>query len=111
MRFGFYSCCCVVLLLGARVARADGWGWIPEIRALEAERALSRVALMQRAMLNAVGASMLVNVGTVLSVSAMGAAAGAAFVGAGACGVLTALALFKLRLAESKEAQLTGGSA
>ena len=45
MRFGFYSCCCVVLLLGARVARADGWGWIPEIRALEAERAALRMKL------------------------------------------------------------------
>lgn len=81
------------------------------VRALEAERALARVALMQRAMLNAVAASMLVNVGTVLSVSAMGAAAAGAFAGAGACGVLTALALFKLKLAENKEAQLTGVAA
>lgn len=45
MRFGFYSCCCIALLLGARDARADAWGWIPEIRALEAERAALRMKL------------------------------------------------------------------
>lgn len=81
------------------------------VRALEAERALSRVATMQSAMLTAVVASMLVNCGTVLSVSAMGSAAAAAFAGAGACGLLTAVSLFKLRVAQNKEAQLTGGAA
>ena len=45
------------------------------MRALETERALGRVAGMQTAMLSALAASTLVNVGTVLSVSAMGAAA------------------------------------
>lgn len=40
-----YSCFCIVLLLGAREARADAWGWIPEIRALEAERAALRMKL------------------------------------------------------------------
>jgi predicted unusual protein kinase regulating ubiquinone biosynthesis (AarF/ABC1/UbiB family) len=78
------------------------------VRALEAERALNRVAMMQRAMLTAVAASMLVNVGTVLSVSAMGVAASASFTAAGLCGVLTLVNLFKVKLAEKKEAQLTG---
>ena len=78
------------------------------VRALEAERSLSRMAIMQKAMLTAVAASMLVNVGTVLSVSAMGAAATASFVGAGFCGFLTLVSMFKVSLAEKKEAQLTG---
>lgn len=80
------------------------------VRALEAERALGRVATMQQAMLSAVAASMLVNVGTVLSVSAMGAAAAGAFVAAGACGLMTAVSLIKVKLAEKKEAQLTGAA-
>lgn len=78
------------------------------VRALEAERALSRMAIMQKAMLTAVAGSMLVNVGTVLSVSAMGAAATASFAGAGLCGLLTLVSMFKVSLAEKKEAQLTG---
>lgn len=81
------------------------------VRALEAERALTRVATMQKAMMAAVAASMLINVGTVLSVSAMGLAAGASFTGAGVCGVLTLVNLFKVKLAERKEAQLTGTAA
>ncbi len=78
------------------------------VRALEAERALARAASLQRATLAAVLASALVNVGTVLSVSAMGAAAAGAFAGAGVLGLLTAANLLKLRLAEQKEAQLAG---
>ena len=79
------------------------------VRALEAERALTRMTTMQKAMMTAVLASMLVNVGTVLSVSAMGAAATASFTGAGFCGLLTLVSMFKVRVAEKKEAQLTGG--
>lgn len=78
------------------------------VRALEAERALNRVAGMQKAMLAAVCASMLINVGTVLSVSAMGTAASVSFVGAAVCGLGTLVNLFKVKLAENKEAQLTG---
>lgn len=78
------------------------------VRALEAERALVRVATMQRAMMGAVVASMFVNMGTVLSVSAMGAAATASFVAAGLCSVLALVNVFKVKLAEKKEAQLTG---
>jgi predicted unusual protein kinase regulating ubiquinone biosynthesis (AarF/ABC1/UbiB family) len=78
------------------------------VRALEAERSLTRMATMQKAMMTAVVASMLVNVGTVLSVSAMSAAAAASFTGAGFCGLLTLLNMFKVKQAEKKEAQLTG---
>jgi predicted unusual protein kinase regulating ubiquinone biosynthesis (AarF/ABC1/UbiB family) len=81
------------------------------VRSLEAERALSRVALMQKAMLAGVLASMLVNVGTVLSVSAIHTAATFSFVGAAVCGLLTVVNLFKVKLAEKKEAQLTGVAA
>ena len=78
------------------------------VRSLEAERALSRVATMQRAMMAALAASMFINVGTVLSVSAMGTAAAGAFAGAGLCGMLTLVNLFKVKMAEKKEMQLTG---
>ncbi len=78
------------------------------VRALEAERSLTRMATMQKAMLAAVMASMLVNVGTVLSVSAMSVAATASFTGAGFCGLMTLVNMFKVKQAEKKEAQLTG---
>lgn len=80
------------------------------VRSLEAERALSRVATMQRATMGALAASMFINVGTVLSVSAMGAAATGAFAGAGVCGLITLINLIKVRSAEKKELQLTGAS-
>ena len=78
------------------------------VRSLEAERALSRVAIMQKATVNAIIASMLVNVGTVLSVSAMGLAANLSFTGAGLFGLLAAVNMVKVKTAEKKEAQLTG---
>lgn len=46
-----------------------------------------RVQLQQKVMTTAVVASMLVNVGTVLSVSAMSIAASVSFIGAGFAGV------------------------
>ena len=79
------------------------------VRALEAERAISRVATMQKAMMNAVVASMLVNVGTVLSVSAMSVLSSLSFAGSGVFGLLALVNLIKVRAAEKKEAQLTGG--
>lgn len=63
------------------------------VRALEAERALSRLEVWQRTIASALAASLLVNVGTVLSVSALSVGATASFVGAGeraerGCGML-----------------------
>ena len=80
----------------------------PRVRALEAERALERVAAMQRVTAAAVVASALVNVGTVCAVSALGAAATAAFVAAAGAGVLVLANAFKVRTLEKKEAQLSG---
>ena len=80
------------------------------VRALEAERAISRVATMQKAMMNAIMASMLVNMGTVLSVSAMGFLSSLSFAGSGVFGVLALVNLLKVRGAEKKEAQLTGSA-
>lgn len=80
------------------------------VRALEAERAISRVATMQKAMMNAIVASMLVNMGTVLSVSAMGVLSSLSFAGSGLFGVLALINLIKVRGAEKKEAQLTGSA-
>lgn len=65
---------------------------------------------MQKAMMAAIGASMLINVGTVLSVSAMSTAAGFSFAGAAMCGFAAVVNMFKVRLAERKEAQLTGAA-
>ncbi|KAL4421257.1 hypothetical protein ABPG75_010548 [Micractinium tetrahymenae] len=80
------------------------------VRALEAERALTRVAGMQKAMMGAVAASMLVNMGTVFSVSAMATAASLSFGGAALLGVFTLANLLKVKQLEKKEAQLTGAA-
>jgi len=80
------------------------------VRSLEAERALTRVAMMQKAMMGAIMASMLVNVGTVLSVSAMGVAASLSFSGASIFGFFALLNMIKVKSAERKEAQLTGSA-
>jgi predicted unusual protein kinase regulating ubiquinone biosynthesis (AarF/ABC1/UbiB family) len=80
----------------------------PRVRALEAERALDRVAAMQRVTAAAVVASALVNVGTVCAVSAMAGAAAAAFSAAGAVGVVLLAAYAKVRKLEKKEAQIAG---
>jgi hypothetical protein len=58
------------------------------VRALETERALSRVQAWQRVVSCALVASTLVNVGTVLSVSAMATGASLSFAGAGVFGLL-----------------------
>jgi len=78
------------------------------VRALEAERALARVEISQKAMVQAVGASMLVNVGTVLSVSAMSTAATAAFSVAGLLGLMTLGSFLKVSKLAKKELQLKG---
>ena len=80
------------------------------VRALEAERAISRVATMQKAMMNAIVASMLVNMGTVLSVSAMGVLSSLSFAGSGVFGILALVNIIKVKSAEKKEAQLTGSA-
>lgn len=78
------------------------------VRALEAERALTRVAAWQKVVASALAASTLVNVGTVLSVSAMGTAATASFVGAGVFGFMMLSNYLKVVKLEKKELQLSG---
>jgi len=78
------------------------------VRALDSERALTRVMLQQKVMTAAVVASMLVNVGTVLSVSAMTVAASASFIAAGFTGFGVLANFVKLKNLERKEAQITG---
>ena len=80
------------------------------VRALEAERALARVQIMQSVMTSAVVACTLVNMGTVLSVNAMARAASASFVGAAATGILALINWLKVKNLEKKEAQLVGGA-
>lgn len=78
------------------------------VRALEAERALARVQIMQTVMTTAVVACTLVNMGTVLSINAMARAATASFVGAGLTSMLTLVNFLKVKSLEKKEAQLVG---
>lgn len=77
----------------------------------EAERALSRLEEWQRVIGGALFASMLVNVGTVLSVSAAGAAATGAtlsWVGAAAATLLSLKSYVKIAQMEKKEKALLG---
>ncbi|KAK9868362.1 hypothetical protein WJX84_010919 [Apatococcus fuscideae] len=80
------------------------------VRALEAERSLNRMAIMQKAMLAAVAASTFVNMGTVLSANAMVIAARLSFGGALASGFSMLVSLLKVKNLEKKEAQLSGTS-
>ena len=78
------------------------------VRALEAERALARVQIMQTVMTTTVVACTLVNMGTVLTINAMATAATASFVGAGVSTLMTLVNFFKVKNLEKKEAQLVG---
>lgn len=78
------------------------------VRALEAERALTRVEAWQRVIAGALFSSMLVNVGTVLSVSALSMGAGFSFAGAGLFGLLSLKSYLQVLGLEKKERQLAG---
>lgn len=80
----------------------------PRVRVLDSERQLKRVAAMQALGVKALIASSLVNVGTVLSVSAMATPASIAFAAAGLMGFLTALNALKVMKIDKKERQLQG---
>ena len=81
------------------------------VRALETERALLRVQAWQRVVASALLASCLVNVGTVLSVSALATGASLSFAGAAVFGLAAASGYLKVVQLEKKEAGLVGGSA
>ncbi|GLC36873.1 hypothetical protein PLESTB_000183500 [Pleodorina starrii] len=81
------------------------------VRALEAERALTRVQAWQRVIAAALAASTLVNIGTVLSVSALTAGATASFAGAALFGLMLLKNYLKVVQLEKKELQLSGQAA
>lgn len=81
------------------------------VRALEAERALTRVQAWQRVVAAMLAASTLVNVGTVLSVSAMKTGATLSFAGAGLFGLLVLKSYITVLSLEKKEKQLSGAAA
>lgn len=100
-------CSCVCVFAGT-VQRLESGDLKLRVRALEAERALTRVQAWQRVVASALVASTLVNVGTVLTVSAMTTGATVSFAGAGVFGLLLLGNYLKVVKLEKKEAQLAG---
>lgn len=94
--------------IAGTVARLESGDLKLRVRALEAERALARVQAWQRVVAAALVASTLVNVGTVLSVSAVAAGAAASFTGAALAGIAGLSAYLQVVKLEKKEAQLAG---
>eukprot|EP01025_Chloroclados_australasicus_P021782 TRINITY_DN2276_c0_g1_i1.p2 TRINITY_DN2276_c0_g1~~TRINITY_DN2276_c0_g1_i1.p2 ORF type:complete len:260 (-),score=32.43 TRINITY_DN2276_c0_g1_i1:638-1417(-) len=90
------------------LSRLERGEFKPRVRALEVERAVQRMGISQNVMTSLVAASMCVNVGTVLSVSALPAMASCSFIAAGLFGVMTLINIMKLRKMEKKELQLMG---
>lgn len=94
--------------MAAFLERMESGNFKPRVRALEVERSLQRVAAWQGVMGAMVAASMFVNVGTVLSVSALPLLSSLAFGAAGVLAVLTLINVLKVRKLEKKEKQLLG---
>lgn len=82
----------------------------PRVRALEVERAVDRVRVMQGIILRAVLAGVSVNVGTVLYVATFPFAANVCFVAGGLAVLGTLLQILKLKKLETKERQLIGAA-
>lgn len=80
------------------------------VRALEAERALTRMQAWQRVLAASVAASTLINVGTVLSVSSALLPARLAFAGAAFFGLMVLKNYLKVASLEKKELQLLGAA-
>ena len=90
------------------VARLERGDLKLRVRALEAERAMARVEVWQRIVAAALMASALVNVGTVLSVSALSTGATASFVGAAYFALAAVKGYLKVLGLEKKERSLVG---
>ena len=90
------------------LVRIENGAFKPRVRALEVERALERVRLMQGAVIRAVVAGATVNVGVVLSVAAYPAAAAVCFTAAALVGLTTLGSLLKVSSLEKKEKALSG---
>eukprot|EP01026_Neomeris_dumetosa_P042729 TRINITY_DN3566_c0_g1_i1.p1 TRINITY_DN3566_c0_g1~~TRINITY_DN3566_c0_g1_i1.p1 ORF type:complete len:781 (-),score=139.88 TRINITY_DN3566_c0_g1_i1:491-2833(-) len=94
--------------MGDTIQRMERGDLKLRVRALEAERQLDRVQLFQMILASGLFASTLVNIGTVLAVSAMPTAATATFIGAGAMGFSALLNFAKYANLEKKEKQIRG---
>lgn len=97
-----------LVLAAGTIQRLESGDLKLRVRALEAERALTRVQAWQRVVASALVASTLVNVGTVLTVSAMATGATVSFAGAGVFGLMLVSNYLKVVKLEKKEAQLAG---
>jgi predicted unusual protein kinase regulating ubiquinone biosynthesis (AarF/ABC1/UbiB family) len=94
--------------VAATMARLEKGDLKLRVRALEAERACARVEAWQRIIGSALLASMLINVGTVLSVSALSMQASFSFIGASFFGLMSLSGFFKVTQLEKKERALLG---
>lgn len=92
------------------IQRIENGQFKPRVRALEVERAVDRVRVMQGIILRAVLAGISVNVGTVLYVATFPLAANACFVAGGLAALSTLITLLKLKKLEKKELQLSGAA-
>lgn len=92
------------------VSKIEQGTFKPRVRALEVERAVDRVRVMQGIILRAVLAGISVNVGTVLYVATFPLAANACFAAGAFAALGTVLQLLKLKKLEKKELQLIGAA-
>ncbi|KAK3271101.1 hypothetical protein CYMTET_20530 [Cymbomonas tetramitiformis] len=96
--------------LDTTVARLESGDLKLRVRALEAERALNRVSMMQAATVQGIIAATAANIGTVLWVGAQRTAATAAFSIAGLLAFAALFAILKVKKLAKKEAALTGAA-
>ncbi|CAL5224135.1 g6768 [Coccomyxa viridis] len=78
------------------------------VRALDSERALTRVLASQKMTNSLMLATCMMNIGTLFSVSAMASAATASFIGASAFSLISLINFAKVKNLERREAQLIG---
>ena len=90
------------------LSRLENGDFKPRVRALEAERALQRMQQWQVVLSCLVCATTLVNMGTVLKVSALMTHSTVSFIGAAVFALLTLINFLKLKKLEQKELQLLG---
>jgi len=90
------------------IKRIENGQFKPRVRALEVERAVDRVRLMQGITLRGIFACAALQIGTVFSVSALSTAASFAFAAAAFLGLTFGAKLLKLSSLDKKELALSG---
>lgn len=78
------------------------------VRTLEAERSFKRVAVMQKTILQALGCAALLNLGSLLHLNAVRAAATSSFVGSAVLGFQVLLGLLAVKRLDAREKLITG---